>query len=65
MAVDHDGRMIDVNPAALRILGRTEAEVLGQSAIRQVGLPIDADGNRIAPAGRAVGTRAADGRGGA
>ena len=49
VAVDHEGRMIDANPAALRILGRTEAEVLGQSAVRHVGLPIDVDGNRIAP----------------
>ena len=51
VALDHEGRIIDANPAALRILGRTEAEVLGQSAIRQVGLPIDASGNRITPGG--------------
>ena len=49
VAVDHEGRMIDANPAALRILGRTEAEVLGQPVARHVGLPFDADGKRLAP----------------
>ena len=59
VAVDHEGRMIDANPAALRILGRPEAEVLGRPVARHVALPFDADGNQLAPDDTPTGSRPA------
>ncbi len=48
LVVGHDGTIIDANPAALRIFGRSRDEVVGRSARREVGLPIDVDGVTIA-----------------
>ena len=63
LALDQDGRVVDTNPAGLRILGRTAREVHGQSAVDHAGFPLDATGKQIptteVPAIRALLTREA------
>jgi PAS domain S-box-containing protein len=49
VAMGRDGRIVDANPAALRILGRTADDLLGRPMLRDVGLPVDPSGRVLDP----------------